>query len=323
SALTSPIVDHRRILSPLRRLPTELLSAIFLECSQTRSGASSFCNPAVEPPVTRVCRSWRAVILSTPRVWRCIEDVWCDLTTPPAVLATLVLRRLERSAQVPLEIVFEPASRFDEAQRISLINALLSATYRWQDVSLHLTDFELRHFKIDQSVPQLRRLALIAPHDAHLGCFFRSLPVLEDLYYGHVGKAGSTAPPRLSSQLHDFPLPQLTRLSLWNIKYELSDMLDVLQSAVNAVDIVISNCTPLHALQGSHHIQRILPNLVALDVHHSHTDFLSHLSTPALQLLSLSGPPSRLSPALASFTTQAQSSLRACTAARYWPDSGL
>ncbi|KAJ7702045.1 hypothetical protein B0H16DRAFT_1347741, partial [Mycena metata] len=63
------IIDHRRMLSPLRRLPTELLSAIFLECSQTGSGAFSFCNPAVEPPVTRVCRSWRAVILSTPRVW--------------------------------------------------------------------------------------------------------------------------------------------------------------------------------------------------------------------------------------------------------------
>ncbi|KAJ7755452.1 hypothetical protein B0H16DRAFT_1722182 [Mycena metata] len=207
-------------------------------------------------------------------------------------------------------MVFQPASRFDETQRISLINALFSATHRLQNVSLHLTDFELRHFKLDQSVPQLRKLALVAPHDAHLGCFFRSLPALEDLHYGHIGTAGAntSTPPRLSSQLHDFPLPQLTRLSLWNIKCEMSDMLDVLQSAVNAVDIVMSNCT-LHALQGSHHTQRILPNLVALDVHQSHTDFLSHLSTPALQLLSLTGPLSRLPPALVSFTTQARASL--------------
>ncbi|KII85672.1 hypothetical protein PLICRDRAFT_116328, partial [Plicaturopsis crispa FD-325 SS-3] len=65
--LKRTITGHESIVSPCRRLPAELLSEIF-----------SFCLPAakvVPQPdkapllLTRVCRKWRAIALSTPALW--------------------------------------------------------------------------------------------------------------------------------------------------------------------------------------------------------------------------------------------------------------
>jgi len=62
------INDHHTILSPACRLPPDVLHEIFFHCLPTHH------NPAMkisEPPLllTRICSSWRAIALSSPRIW--------------------------------------------------------------------------------------------------------------------------------------------------------------------------------------------------------------------------------------------------------------
>ena len=62
------IDDHNIILSPARRLPPDVLHEIFFHCLPTHH------NPVMkrsESPLllTRICSSWRAIALSSPRIW--------------------------------------------------------------------------------------------------------------------------------------------------------------------------------------------------------------------------------------------------------------
>jgi hypothetical protein len=62
------INDHNSILSPVRRLSPDVLHEIFFHCLPTHH------NPVMkssESPLllTRICSSWRAIALSSPRIW--------------------------------------------------------------------------------------------------------------------------------------------------------------------------------------------------------------------------------------------------------------
>ncbi|KAH9484810.1 hypothetical protein JR316_0001712 [Psilocybe cubensis] len=62
------ITRYNTIVSPIRRIPTDILREIFLRCLEnTRNPYIS----AMEAPVllTHVCRSWRAIALSSPLLW--------------------------------------------------------------------------------------------------------------------------------------------------------------------------------------------------------------------------------------------------------------
>ncbi|KAJ7479516.1 hypothetical protein FB451DRAFT_1086115 [Mycena latifolia] len=59
---------HRALISPVRRLPLDIIQEVFLACLPwPRNCAMS----ATEAPVLlgRVCSSWRTISLSTPRLW--------------------------------------------------------------------------------------------------------------------------------------------------------------------------------------------------------------------------------------------------------------
>ncbi|KAI6044032.1 hypothetical protein EDC04DRAFT_2646812 [Pisolithus marmoratus] len=61
-------VSHKALTSPIRRVPPEVLGEIFYHCLPT----APYVTPRdVEGPMvlTQVCRHWRAVAMSTPRLW--------------------------------------------------------------------------------------------------------------------------------------------------------------------------------------------------------------------------------------------------------------
>jgi hypothetical protein len=67
-AIQKRIDDHNMILSPVRRLPLDVLHEIFFHCLATHR------NPIMkssESPVllTRIWSSWRAIAFSSPRIW--------------------------------------------------------------------------------------------------------------------------------------------------------------------------------------------------------------------------------------------------------------
>ncbi|KDR83129.1 hypothetical protein GALMADRAFT_58315, partial [Galerina marginata CBS 339.88] len=65
------------ILSPIRRLPPDILHEVFYHCLSTHR------NPimaASEAPMllTHVCSSWRTIALSSPRLWAQLHITFCD-----------------------------------------------------------------------------------------------------------------------------------------------------------------------------------------------------------------------------------------------------
>ncbi|KAJ7736443.1 hypothetical protein B0H16DRAFT_120809 [Mycena metata] len=94
--------SHRRdvdalcgIASPLGRFPPEILAEIFLICMEASRGIKASTSISGPPLVFgRVCSSWRAVSIATPRLW-------CDIE----------LRSLMHSDTVPLIQLFVDRSR--------------------------------------------------------------------------------------------------------------------------------------------------------------------------------------------------------------------
>jgi F-box-like len=66
------IAEHQAFLAPMRRLPAELLSQIFSRyCDHAYSKESNRSSRFRQHPfgLAKVCRRWRAIVLSTPEIW--------------------------------------------------------------------------------------------------------------------------------------------------------------------------------------------------------------------------------------------------------------
>jgi len=163
------IDDHNVILSPVRRLPVDVLHEIFFQCLPTHR------NPimkAAEAPVllTRICSSWRAIALSSPRIWSRIHvplpgdpcfspeyELITDATTLNTrrqLFAGVVKRRcdvvrrwLSRSGTCPLSIsIIYPSSPpntqmpKDEELSYEMLDVLLSFADRWSDIDISMPE---------------------------------------------------------------------------------------------------------------------------------------------------------------------------------------
>ncbi|KAK0479848.1 hypothetical protein EDD18DRAFT_1440581, partial [Armillaria luteobubalina] len=62
--------NAKKILSPCRRLPTELLTEICIRCLPLYGVGGSAFDPRASPWIlSQVCRKWRAVAIATPELW--------------------------------------------------------------------------------------------------------------------------------------------------------------------------------------------------------------------------------------------------------------
>ena len=68
------ITEHNAILTPIRRLPAEILAEIFVLCMN--SDISSFAPTQSPLLVGQVCKVWRQVALSTQTLWSSIVMCW-------------------------------------------------------------------------------------------------------------------------------------------------------------------------------------------------------------------------------------------------------
>ncbi len=72
--------DAKNILSPSRRPPPEMLTEIFILCWSFYGRTGPPLNPHAVPwKLTHVCRKWREVAITTPKIWSSIRlDFWHD-----------------------------------------------------------------------------------------------------------------------------------------------------------------------------------------------------------------------------------------------------
>ncbi|KAJ7044960.1 hypothetical protein C8F04DRAFT_520116 [Mycena alexandri] len=116
---------HRAIISPVRRLPPELLSEIFV---------LSFDDKGPPWHVGHICRSWRHTALSYPPLWSSIA------ISPTSSLENItgIQAQLLRSANAPLDIYWGNDDPIDPDDAYSSWSDLiLPYSRRWRTLHVH------------------------------------------------------------------------------------------------------------------------------------------------------------------------------------------
>ncbi|KAJ7633009.1 hypothetical protein FB45DRAFT_914150 [Roridomyces roridus] len=238
--LLRSVETHKAILSPIRRLPPEIIAEIFaftVEATFHFGDISEVMGPMSQhaPWVfTRVCRRWAEIALAMPSLW---SMVFLDLDRfgeRGTVEMIKLLHERSRNMQLTLKIFCEQTGRRSH----HVLDAALAHVERWRNADLYL------------KLPLLLRLAAIRDRLSSLTTLTMSLDVDLD----EVGSAVDpefwnifAAAPKLTAlcasfwdndQLRRspfvFPWHQLTRLS--TTFSTDSEALSVLQRLSNIVD---------------------------------------------------------------------------------------
>lgn len=281
--LVTHLCECRRVLSPVRKLPAEILAEIFLYASGTSAG-----RPVTDeiPKLMRspkhflgVCRHWRETGISLQDLWTCIDIKlgFRDSETSLHNLAGLVGLHLQRSKSAPLYINL--TSR-NEVNVRPFIDALVPHSARWQFAHIAIPAASLqRLIGIEGSLDRLARLDL-SVSDSH-----SPDPAVFDMF--------EFAPQLSSLKLSTFvsgrqsiPWSQLTRLEL---SLSVSQSLIVLSHVPQITECLLS-CEH----KTFDNLNTPLPVTLA-HLHSLHIDgyfgssisVLSFLTTPILESFSL------------------------------------
>ncbi|KAJ7705181.1 hypothetical protein B0H16DRAFT_1636670 [Mycena metata] len=235
--LSTYVDAHQAILSPIRRLPFDILQEIFMACIPTHRNCVM---SAVEAPVLlgRVCSAWRTMSQSTPRLWARLHIVEpARFQVMPGsnfdVFEEKLAQRLEttrmwlgRSGQCPLYISLEgsqdlppphglmgnePTAVFPSTHLF--LQALIPFAARWKHISLSILWSALQKMSslTEKDVPMLTKLEISQrpePEPPTISwpslAMFRASTLRDFSFAGH------------DSNIMDFPIQwgNLTSLSL-------------------------------------------------------------------------------------------------------------
>ncbi|KAJ7631359.1 hypothetical protein DFH06DRAFT_702903 [Mycena polygramma] len=283
NSLDAEIRKHEGALSPLRRLPTEILCAIFTLALPPFAYSSNVMNVQEGPWVlSAVCSRWRTIALSQPCFW---TYIFLDFTDDPpqssslAALLPTLEAQLERSQQLPLHVTFRTFYEMEvEKREQRVLDLIILHCDRWETVDLSgpWTLYSPCLESIRDELPLLRSLDIMVQDidDDDLGSVldvFQDCPRLEVVYF-NAGRYGGE-----HAIAADLPFSQLRRYSASN---SWSNHALVLHSASNLVDCVLRVIPPDHSMTGR---TIVLPHLLRLSV--STNAFLDLLDAPALQEL--------------------------------------
>ncbi|KAJ7762499.1 hypothetical protein B0H16DRAFT_1311600 [Mycena metata] len=172
---------HKALISPVRRLPLDIIQEIFVACLPTHRNCVM---SAVEAPVLlgRVCSSWRAISLNTPRLWCRLHIVEPASFGPrSASFEEKLVQRLEttktwlgRSGNCPLSISLEGSPAFRPSGGIQPIQlpagfpplvpgaVLIPFASRWQNITLCASwmALEVLSTLTEADVPRLRSMEI-------------------------------------------------------------------------------------------------------------------------------------------------------------------
>ncbi|KAH9483158.1 hypothetical protein JR316_0005261 [Psilocybe cubensis] len=149
-------------------LPTELKVEIFLYCLPV---LPTFHPDEAPVALTRVCRSWNSLVLSTPRLWSSfsisIEGAGAAAAARDIQLMDNVKRWLDRSNPYPLHIrlthIAQPHLRDNESHRSGqILSLLITHVHRWKHVEFFIpsgTSYVLLRLGAHQ-LPALKSLSL-------------------------------------------------------------------------------------------------------------------------------------------------------------------
>jgi hypothetical protein len=309
------IDQHKRLLAPVRRLPVELLAAIFGFCltlpsSQQRETfdldfsflkihekdhySSLSCRQA---PLLlgRVCSLWRAVALLTPSLWSSFS-LQCDddASTNRAVFGAKTF--ISRSGMSPLFLSFSLRGGGAGARARQMIDAITPYSQRWR--SIEITTIAARRFemiralsRVKRSLPVLRTLTIgssrFDDHALDYKDIFKVAPSLRNVLL-----FVSLSPWQLR-----LPWSQLTSF-IWNGgTSRMQDYIDIFRFCPNLTFCAFlfiphssNSPPPLLSITDDSHVTHL--NLCSLHIPSATdlTGFFGWLTLPALRSLRVGGP---------------------------------
>ncbi|KAJ7475229.1 hypothetical protein B0H11DRAFT_1728048 [Mycena galericulata] len=151
---------------PILTIPPEIMEEIFVFCLPDEEDGPLIPDPSLAPLVLlNICKHWRSIALSTPRLW-------CSIRVnlrPQQLQNSISLLRcwLARSLSRPLSVGVVYMNYEDNPSPDALIDALTQSSAQWRDVRLELPFKDLQRLNgIEGHVPLLKKL-LIGPTDAY------------------------------------------------------------------------------------------------------------------------------------------------------------
>jgi hypothetical protein len=280
------IGTHRAILSPLRRVPPEILSDIFVQCLPRTQYIGPMRHQA---PLLlgQICRRWRQVAFSTPQLWSSISITVTGCDVAPA-FGTLEAW-FSRSMLLPLSFCLQASHPIASPDLIrSILQIAFKHVHRWRAVQLtfpHTSDFR---FPTELQVPCgragfLEHISLCATHTpaetlkrimAGLG----DMPRLRGFEFSG---------PFSIFLLLRVPWSQITRLNL-EAPISLDDCFDVLCMCPALVCLGLLNITtPQHDVTSLRSRNLIRHNMQSLEIGTSQglSEFFDSLHLPSLESL--------------------------------------
>ncbi|KAJ7472772.1 hypothetical protein FB451DRAFT_1469843 [Mycena latifolia] len=282
---------QRSAHSLFRRLPHEVLAEVFLryqeidEANERDWRSGDLSSSAPKWIVAQVCGRWRAVALSTPRLWTNIKLLAAGDMTEDSFVSLLSLQ-IERSGELPLSLQYRAPYTFSADARRSILDLLWSFAYRWQEVGLCLSDGDFQAFIgfTGASFPLLSTLKLSRDESFSPGSTFLDCPRLQHL----------TLPRHPRADLSKFPWVQLKTLRLRRCPPE--DILSIIRQMLRIETISLYGCDK--PAPNTTTIPTRSETLQSLNLHYAFGDsrespsqitILSTLEAPALQQLSIVG----------------------------------
>ncbi|KAJ7302972.1 hypothetical protein DFH08DRAFT_904447 [Mycena albidolilacea] len=183
-SLSSYRARNKAILSPLRRMPPEVLGDIFWRTVPSKSEAQRTLNFfLVESPwtLTQICSRWREISLSIASLW---SRIIVDYRTACHYPVSLVEAQIHRSRVQKLEIHFHGSDAADPCPQTQIFQLLLQHSSRWEALHLTLTPEIIPHLTaLPAGFPSLKRLYIqwnSQESQTIIDCF-RVAPSLVDL----------------------------------------------------------------------------------------------------------------------------------------------
>lgn len=274
---------HRALLAPARRLPDDIIGEIFIQCLPTDRNPT---RSLAEAPLLLglICRSWRNISSSTPRLWNAIH-VFVPIQVSPSPLPQTiselvevrrqgVQRWLKRSGVLPLsisvsmtalDVVDEPSMTVE-----NFAQTIIQFSSRWKNIDLEVpaTFIKVVEQLRPSDVPYLEKLQLNLPYVWPLaGPDEPPVDILADILRAPTIRAVSI----VHSPQHPHTLAlrwgNITHLSVQNYQYTLcfdtGQVLKVLAQCRRLRKCTLTVNVP-QTVPENHPTQIDLPNLVDL-----------------------------------------------------------
>ncbi|KAK1226495.1 hypothetical protein PQX77_010579 [Marasmius sp. AFHP31] len=172
--LQSFVNSHSALISPVRRLPPEVLSEIFVHCLQDKDRNPTRSLTEAPLLLTFVCRRWREIALSTTRLWRGIHIYFPSVTKRHEQRFKEIAERrsegvktwLSRSGSLPLSISLVVGLNRDRIALEEVVKPLLdvffSFSHKWGDLVLRVPSGLLKVIEQTAKPEELKQLRTLS-----------------------------------------------------------------------------------------------------------------------------------------------------------------